>query len=146
MIAPDDLAGLRGIPEIDAILKRASALPLNDSIYQIFRSRNVLGRHEWKAGMTDPRPYVFHESPLFCWMKIANPGATDGEIVEGFELTIRLEQAYGRCVEEITHRVGKHVPITTRESMVVQLLQNRFPMFSEKTVQTLSQDGLRADR
>lgn len=146
MTTLDELAALQGIPEINAILQRASALSLYDSVYEIFRSRHTLAGHEQKAGISDPRPYIFRESSLFCWIKIANPEATDGEIVDGYELIDLLKRAYGRYAEEITHQVGTQVPIPTRASMVVKLLQSRFPMFSEKTVEKLSWDWLVANR
>ncbi|KAA9385861.1 hypothetical protein [Neorhizobium galegae] len=146
MTTIDELVALQDIPEIDAILRRASALSLCDSVYEIFRSRYTLAHHERKAGISNPQPYVFRESSLFCWIKIANPEATDGEIIDGYELIDRLQRAYGDCTEVITHQVGTQVPIPTRASMVVQLLQSRFPMFSEKTLEKFSWDWLIANR
>ncbi|MEI2301665.1 hypothetical protein [Ensifer sp. MJa1] len=142
----DEIAALRGVSEIDSILQRVSALSLYDSVYEIYRSRFTLARHELSAGITDPRPYVFQESPLFCWMKFANPEAADDAIVGAYETTRQMERAYDRCAEEVTEQVDTQVPVSTRMSMVVDLLWSRFPMFSKTTIERVNYEWFLGNR
>lgn len=138
MATSNDIATLRGVPEIEAILQRALALSLYDSLYEIYRQRWRLAVHERKAGLSNPRPFVLSDSPLYHWIKVANPNATEDAIANAYETTCEMERAYDRCAEEITEEAGTNVPVSTRMSMVVDLLWSRFPMFSKATIERVN--------
>jgi hypothetical protein len=142
----DALSALRTIPGVEEIIKRASARSVYDSVYEIYRAIHTLDGHARDAGIREPTPYSLQESLLVSWIKIANPEATDTEIIEAYEHFENLQRQYNRYTEEVTRQVGTKVPVTTRVSMVVEILRDSFPMFSEETIAKFSWDDLITSR
>ncbi|WP_105416446.1 hypothetical protein [Neorhizobium sp. T25_27] len=140
------LSALRTIPKVEKILKRASALSLHDSVYEIYCARFTLNGHARDAGIHEPTPYSLQESLWVSWIKVANPEATYTEIIEAYQLFEDLKQQYNRCTEEVTRQVGTKIPITTRASMVVEILHGKFPMFAVDTIEKYSWDYLISNR
>ncbi|SMC43597.1 hypothetical protein SAMN05880593_101339 [Rhizobium sp. RU36D] len=83
---------------------------------------------------------------MISWIKIANPAATDTEITEAYELFEKMRKQYDICAKDVTREVGTKVPVTTRASMVVEILHRSFPMFGLKTIEKFSWDEFISNR